>query len=62
MARDSLSYKDNPPRYHQMCIRDRLLTKKTADFVCGEPPVIDAGDRTDALQDALDAMEFSNVL
>lgn len=40
----------------------QLLTKKTADFVCGEPPVIDAGDRTDALQDALDAMEFSNVL
>lgn len=40
----------------------QLLTKKTADFVCGEPPVIEIGDNTDAIQDALDEMSFSNVL
>lgn len=40
----------------------QLITKKTADFVCGEPPVIDAGTRTDDLNDLLDGMGFTNTL
>lgn len=40
----------------------QLLSKKTADFVCGEPPIIDVGDNTDAMQDELDGMNFSNIL
>lgn len=40
----------------------QLLSKKTADFVCGEPPVIDIGDNTDVMGDTLETMNFSNVL
>lgn len=40
----------------------QLLTKKTADFVCGEPPLIDIGDYTDILQDELDYMNFAHTL
>ena len=40
----------------------QLLTKKTADFVCGEPPLVDAGDATDELNDRLDYMGFSTTL
>lgn len=40
----------------------QLLTKKTADFVCGEPPAIDIGDYTDVLQDELDYMSFAHTL
>ena len=37
------------PTFPRSSIIRSCWTKKTADFVCGEPPVIDAGDRTDAL-------------
>ena len=40
----------------------QLLTKKTADFVCGEPPSIDIGKSTDDLNDILDDMNFANTL
>lgn len=40
----------------------QLLSKKTADFVCGEPPAIDIGDDTDYLRDELDAMDFSHTM
>ena len=40
----------------------QLLSKKTADFVCGEPPAIEVGENTDRLQDELDAMSFDNIL
>jgi hypothetical protein len=40
----------------------QLLTKKTADFVCGEPISIDAGKKTDRLGDVLAAMDFDTVL
>lgn len=40
----------------------QLLTKKTADFVCGEPPEIETGTHTDELNDKLDEMNFSSML
>ena len=40
----------------------QLLTKKTADFVCGEAPLVSIGDYTDVLQDELDRMNFSQTL
>ena len=40
----------------------QLLAKKTADFVCGEPPIIDVGDYTDELQDNLDLMNFAHTI
>lgn len=41
----------------------QLLTKKTADFVCGEMPEITVGKKkSDELNDILDNMGFANVL
>ena len=40
----------------------QLLAKKTADFVCGEPPIIDVGDYTDELHDNLDLMNFAHTI
>lgn len=40
----------------------QLLSKKTADFICGEPPIVDAGAATDELNDILDCTGFSNTL
>lgn len=42
----------------------QLLAKKTADFVCGEAPVIDVGDkdRDGALQNGLQTMGFQSAL
>lgn len=40
----------------------QLLTKKTADFVCGEPPEIEIGDSTDEFNDKLDEMNFASTL
>ena len=40
----------------------QLLTKKTADFVCGEPPKIEIGGDTDAINDRLDEIGFSLAL
>lgn len=42
--------------YHQ------LLSKKIADFVCGEPPAITAGDNTDKLLEILSREEFDSKL
>ncbi|AYH40721.1 hypothetical protein A5N82_13445 [Christensenella minuta] len=41
----------------------QLLTKKTADFVCGEMPTITVGKKkSDELNDVLDNMGFANTL
>ena len=40
----------------------QLLTKKTADFVCGEPIDIDAGGYTDAIIRRLEELEFNATL
>lgn len=42
--------------YHQ------LLTKKTADFVCGEPPTIETEGQTDKLSYVLDTQRFNSKL
>lgn len=40
----------------------QLLTKKTADFVCGEPVQIGAGKKTDKLRGVLDELQFDSLL
>ncbi len=41
----------------------QLLTKKTADFVCGEPVLVEAGKKkVEALLSALDEMNFDTLL
>ena len=40
----------------------QLLTKKTADFVCGEPINIDAGDATDRITKRLEELEFNSTM
>ena len=40
----------------------QLLTKKTADFVCGEPVNVDAGDDTDKVVKRLEVVEFNDTL
>lgn len=40
----------------------QLITKKTADFVCGEPPVIDIGGKTDEINGILDNMGWTTTL
>ena len=40
----------------------QLLTKKTADFVCSEPPGISAGEDTDVINDTLSNLTFNNTL
>lgn len=47
---------DTITNYHQ------LLSKKTADFVCGEPPKIETEDDTDALMELLSNQEFFALL
>lgn len=40
----------------------QLLSKKTADFICSEPPEINTGENTDVINDTLDNMAFNNTL
>lgn len=40
----------------------QLLTKKTADFVCGDPPTIETGDDTDLLSKMLEAQQWGTKL
>lgn len=40
----------------------QLLAKKTADFVCGEAPVIEVGDNTEKVKDALENVGFQSAL
>lgn len=40
----------------------QLLTKKTADFVCGEPVKVDTGESTDEVEKRLEAVDFNDVL
>lgn len=42
--------------YHQ------LLSKKTADFVCGEPPILETEGDTDKLKQLLDKLRFNGKL
>jgi hypothetical protein len=47
---------DTVLNYHQ------ILTKKTADFVCGEPPKIETEGNTDQLVEMLDDQKFFAIL
>lgn len=40
----------------------QLLTKKTADFVCGEPIQIDAGESTDKVIKSLEDVNFNEIM
>ena len=61
-ANQALEMRIRDPRVSTIINYPQLLSKKTADFVCGEPPLVEIGDETDELNDALDNMNFSSTL
>lgn len=61
-ARRALELRMKDANVTTMINYPQLLTKKTADFVCGEAPNIGLGDRTDEINLQLNRLNFNNVL